>query len=416
MNGSHINRVVIVGASLAGLRAAETLRADGFEGAVTVVGAEPHRPYDRPPLSKKLLLGEWEPDRVVLRKADAFDELDVDWRLGEAATGLDIGDREVHLADGATLGYDGLVIATGAACRRLPDDGGHPDVHELRTLDDALRLRRRLGDGDRSVVVIGAGFIGLEVAATARQRGNAVTVLELAPAPLTRAVGADMGRAIGALHEAEGVALRCGVGIERLVEPGVLLAGGELVRADVVVVGIGVAPAVGWLDGSGLELRDGVVCGSDLAARTADGSVAPGVYAAGDVARWVNPLFDEEMRVEHWTNAAEQGEHAARNLLRTSRGETPEPFAAVPFFWSDQYAHRIQFLGHAGPDDDALVVAGRVEDGTFLALYGRAGRLRGVLGLNAPRWVMKMRGALLDQLGWDDALTVAAEVTSAPRP
>ena len=407
-----LDRVVVVGASLAGLRAAETLRSAGFDGDVTVIGAEPHRPYDRPPLSKKLLLGEWEPDRIRLRPDDAFDELDVGWRFGVAATGLDIDGRLVHLSDGTSAGYDGVVIATGAACRRLPDQGDHPDVHELRTLDDSLRLREQLSGGGRSVVVIGAGFIGLEVAASARAMGNEVTVLEAAPAPLTRALGAEMGQVIGALHEAEGVDVRCGVRIDRLVESGVLLADGGLCAADVVVVGIGVAPEVEWLEGSGLELRDGVVCGPDLAAAGAGGAAVPGVFAAGDVARWVNPLFGEEMRVEHWTNAAEQGAIAASNLLAASRGEPTEPYAPVPFFWSDQFGHRIQFLGRADGDDDVAIVAGSVDDHKFLALYGRAGRLRGVLGLNAPRWVMKMRGALLDQVGWDDARSAVASATS----
>ena len=407
-----LGEVVVVGGSLAGLRAAETLRSDGFEGAVTVVGAETHRPYDRPPLSKKLLLGEWEPDRIVLRKDDAIDELDVHWRLGVAATALDIEGRHVHLSDGTSLRYDGAVIATGATCCRMPDPGEHRDIHELRTLDDSLRLRRRLAVGGHAVVVIGAGFIGLEVAAAARMLGNRVTVLEMAPAPLTRALGAEMGRVVGDLHEAEGVDVRCGVRIERLVESGVLLDDGELVAADIVVVGIGVLPTVGWLEGSGLELRDGVVCDRHLAARTAAGPVAPGVFAAGDVARWLNPLFDEEMRVEHWTNAAEQGAVAARNLLAASQGAPLESYAPVPFFWSDQYSHRIQFLGRAGDGDDVRVVAGSVDEGKFLALYSRDGRLGGVLGLNAPRWVMKMRGALLDRLSWDDAIEAVTGATA----
>ncbi len=405
-------RIVVVGASLAGLRAAETLRSEGYEGAVTVVGAEPHRPYDRPPLSKRLLLGEWDPDRIALRKDDTFDELDVEWRFGTAATELDVASRTVRLADGDRLAYEGLIVATGATPRQLDVAADHGDVHELRTLDDSLRLRERLAGGGRRVAVVGAGYIGLEVAATARTLGNDVTMLEAAPAPLIRALGAEIGGVIGSLHEAEGVDLRCGVRIQRLEPGGVVLEGDELVAADVIVVGIGVAPVTEWLATSGLELRDGVVCDSGLAALDRQGRLVPGVFAAGDVARWTNPLFGEEVRVEHWTNAAEQGAHAARNLLAALRGEPGEAYAPVPFFWSDQYAHRIQFLGHAGPDDAVAVVAGSVDDGRFLALYGRDGVARGVFGLNAPRWVMKMRGPLLDRRTWDDAVAAAVNASS----
>ncbi|MGA9278492.1 NAD(P)/FAD-dependent oxidoreductase, partial [Ilumatobacter sp.] len=248
-----MERVVVVGASLAGLRAAETLQTEGFEGDVVVVGAETHRPYDRPPLSKKLLAGEWEPDRIQLRQPDSFDELDVEWRLGVAATGLDPDSGILHLADGSDVEFDGCIIATGAACRRLPDQDRHPHVHELRTLDDSLRLRHELAQGDHHVVVIGAGFIGLEVAATAKQLGNRVTVLEGAPAPLIRGLGAEMGEAIGSMHIERGVDVRCGVQVERLDEAGVLLADGELIESDVVVVGIGVVPVTDWLVDSGLE-------------------------------------------------------------------------------------------------------------------------------------------------------------------
>ncbi len=416
-----LNRVVVVGSSLAGLRAAETLRNEGFDGDVVVVGEEVHRPYDRPPLSKKLLAREWDADRIELRQADTFDDLDVEWRLGAPATGIDLDARVLYLADGEAVPFDGCVIATGAACRRLPDQDRFADVHELRTLDDALRLRDELGDGGRRVVVIGAGFIGLEVAATAKQLGNEVTVLEGASAPLIRGLGADMGAAIGAMHEARGVTMRCGVLVDRLDDAGVVLKGGdgeesgELVEADVVVVGIGVAPATGWLDGSGLKLDDGVVCDATLNALDVDGNTVPGVYAAGDVLRWPNALFDEEMRVEHWTNAAEQGAVAAKNLLATAgqRDGVPETYAPVPFFWSDQFDIRVQFLGRASADDRVEVVLGSTEpdeDGNvkFLALYEDGGRLRGALGVNAPRWVMKMRGQLEARAAWPDALEHAA--------
>ncbi|MGE5211797.1 MAG: NAD(P)/FAD-dependent oxidoreductase, partial [Acidobacteriota bacterium] len=278
-----LERVVVVGASLAGLRAAETLRQHEVANSIVVVGDEVHRPYDRPPLSKKVLSGEWEPDRIHLRQADAFDDLDVEWRLGSAATALDLRAREVGLADGSVLGFDGLVIATGAHPRRLAGQDSFDHVHELRTLDDALALRAEITPGGRRVVVIGAGFIGLEAAATAKMLGNDVVVLEGAAAPLIRGLGAEMGEAIADLHRAHGVDVRCGVFIEGLTADGVRLVGGEVVRADAVVVGIGVTPNTQWLEGSGLRLRDGVVCDANLSALDVSGEVVPGVFAAGDV-------------------------------------------------------------------------------------------------------------------------------------
>jgi NADPH-dependent 2,4-dienoyl-CoA reductase/sulfur reductase-like enzyme len=400
----ELNRVVVVGASLAGLRACESLRTEGFDGAITLIGAEHHLPYDRPPLSKKVLAGEWEPDRITLRKPEAFDELGLDARYGTTATGLDVGAQRVGLSDGTNISYDGLVIATGTTCRRLPNQ---PDwVHEVRTLDDSLRLRAELTAG-RRLVVVGAGFIGLEVAATARQRGLEVTVLEGAPAPLIRGLGAEMGTAVAAIHADHGVELRCGVQVESLGRDGVRLAGGELVPADLIVVGIGVVPATDWLAGSGLEIRDGIVCDATMSAGV------DGVYAAGDCARWVNPLFDEEMRVEHWTNAAEQGAIAAKNLLAVARGDEPQPYRAIPFFWSDQYDARIQFLGRASGDDEVRVVAGSVAEQKFVALYGRNGRLRGALGLSMPRVVMPYRKLLDAEATWDQALAHAASVAAS---
>lgn len=405
-----LDRVVIVGASLAGLRAAETLRQHDAVGSVVVIGDESHRPYDRPPLSKKLLSGEWEPDRIHLRQPDVFDDLDVEWRLGAGATGLDVDARLVTLADGSTVPFDSLILATGARPRRL---GGHDDfthVHELRSLDDAMALRAEIAPGGRNVVVIGAGFIGLEAAATAKTLGNHVVVLEGAPAPLIRGLGREMGEAIAALHQARGIDVRCDVRIDALTATGVRLTDGSEVPADVVVVGIGVSPATDWLEGSGIQLRDGVVCDEYLDALDEVGRPVTGIFAAGDVARWPNGLFDEEMRVEHWTNAAEQGAHAASNLVRVALGEPAEPYAPLPFFWSDQFDIRIQFLGHASADDEVHVVAGSVADEKFLALYGRNGRLHGALGVNAPRWVMPTRKLFMDGATWNEALTATAEL------
>ncbi|MDX2380306.1 MAG: FAD-dependent oxidoreductase [Acidimicrobiia bacterium] len=414
-----MTRVVIVGASLAGLRAAETLRMRDHDGEVVIVGAERHRPYDRPPLSKKLLAGEWDHDRIHLRQPDTFDDLDVEWRFGSEAVALDLASRSIRVAEGAPVEFGALIIATGASPRRLPDQDTFANVHVLRTVDDALALRAEIADGDQRVIVIGAGFIGLEAALTAHGLGNEVTVLEGAPAALIRGLGAEMGEAIGRLHIEAGVDLRCGVSIAGLESSAaaeahagaVRLADGSLLDADVILVGIGVEPATAWLADSGLELRDGVVCDETLLARTVAGGSADGVYAAGDVARWWNPLLDEEMRVEHWTNAAEQGARAAENLLAVERGESPEPYAPVPFVWSDQGDLRIQMVGHPSPSDDVELVAGSAAEGKLLALYGRDGLLRAALGVNAPRWVMPMRKQLLGRAGFAEARSVAIEMT-----
>jgi NADPH-dependent 2,4-dienoyl-CoA reductase/sulfur reductase-like enzyme len=402
-----MQRVVIVGASLAGLRAAETLRQAGFDGEVVLVGAETHLPYDRPPLSKQVLAGEWEPDRIGLRPTEVYDEMQLDLRLGRTARTLDLAARRVVLDGDEPLPFDGLVIATGAVPRTLPGTPAVAGIHVLRTLDDCLAIRAELDAGARRVVVVGAGFIGAEVAATARRRGLEVTILEALPVPLGRALGEEMGRVCGELHRDHGVDLRLGVGVEGFDGTdrvaAVRLADGSRVEADVVVVGIGVRPATDWLEGSGLTLRDGVVCDERSAAVG-----AAGVFAAGDVARWPNPLFGEEMRVEHWTNAVEQGDAAARNLLAWARGEPGEPFAPVPYFWSDQYDTKIQFVGRAAPGDRVAVVRGSVAERKFVAIYGREGRVVGCLGFSMPRWVMQFRRLIAERATWDDALALAA--------
>jgi len=409
---STLEHVVVVGASLAGLRACESLRQEGFDGRITLIGAEVEHPYDRPPLSKKVLTGEWEPDRIRLRKAHEFASLGLDLRIGVRVAALDTTTCTLALDDGSQVPFDGLIIATGAAPRRLPEQPALDGVVELRTLADSLDLRDRIADGTARVTIIGAGFIGLEAAATARARGCEVTVLEGAPSPLIRGLGVAMGAAVASVHTRNGVALRCGVqvvGIEGADGhvTGVRLGDGSLVASDVVLVGIGVAPATEWLAGSGLVVRDGIVCDATLNAGV------PGVYAAGDCARWPNAAFagfdDEEMRVEHWTNAAEQGAAAACNLLAVARGEQPEPFVSVPFFWSDQFDSRIQFVGRAHGDDDVHVFVGST-DGAFAALYGYEGRLRGVLGVSMPKMVMPFRALLAAGASWDDALAKAASL------
>lgn len=414
--------VAVIGASLAGVRAAETLRQEGFDGTITVVGDESHRPYDRPPLSKQVLAGEWEPDRIALPvgAADvggAGGDLAIDWRLGCRATALDLEAQTVALSDGSMLGFDGLVIATGAAARSLPGTGttvgagavqAGAGVHTLRTLDDCLALRADLDATPSRVVVVGAGFIGAEVAATCRGRGVAVTMVEPLPVPLARVLGKRIGGVCGDLHRDHGVDLRLGVGVDGLHLDGrgrvraVVLADGSQVAADVVVVGIGVIPSTAWLQGSGVMIGDGVVCDETCLA-------APGVVAAGDVARWPNPRFGESMRVEHWDNALAQGAHAARRLLADWAASTSpgpgaggEPFAPVPWFWSDQYDCKFQLAGRCRPDDEVRVVDGTLADRRFVALYGRGGRVVAALGCNRPAVVMRYRRLIADGLAWDD--------------
>ena len=393
--------VVVVGASLAGLRATEAMRRDGFAGRIVLVGAEPHLPYDRPPLSKQLLAGEWEPQELALRRAP-YEELGVELRLGVPATALDAAARVLTLEDGDDLAFDGALLATGATPRTLPGTPELDGIFVLRTVDDALDLRARLDDGPR-VVVVGAGFIGSEVAATCRGRGLQVTVLEALPAPLVRGLGETLGMVCGELHRDHGVDLRLGVGVAAIEGDGrverVRLDDGSTVDADIVVVGVGVVPVTDWLEGSGLTLDNGIVCDETLLA-------APGIVAAGDVARWPNPMFDGElMRLEHWTNAAEQGVAAARRLLVGDA--TPTPYAPVPFVWSDQYDRKIQTAGRFRGDDEMAVVHGSLAERRFTALFGRNGRLVGVLGFSMAAKVMQYRRLIQERTSFEDALAHA---------
>ncbi|HWG73857.1 MAG TPA: FAD-dependent oxidoreductase [Acidimicrobiales bacterium] len=389
-----MRHVVVVGASLAGLRAAEAVRRAGHDGDLTIVGAEVHPPYDRPPLSKRVLTGTAEAGATAL---EASDDLGADWLLGRSVTAVDPFGRRLKIGPaggsggGETLGYDGLVIATGAHPRRLPGLSDVAGVHYLRTLDDAVALRAELVGSPR-VAVIGAGFIGAEVASSCRERGVEVTVIEALPVPLGRALGDEMGRVCAGLHHAGGATLLTDARVAALVTgrervEGVRLADGRLVAADVVVVGVGVSPTVGWLAGSGIDLDDGVRC--DARCRVlAGGRPLPEVVAAGDVARWEHPGWDEVVRVEHWTNAVEQGEAAGTTLVR---GEEAPLFSPVPYFWSDQYKVKIQFVGRMAPGDQVTVVEGSVAERRFVAAYGRHGRLVGALGFNRPARVMAYR-------------------------
>jgi 3-phenylpropionate/trans-cinnamate dioxygenase ferredoxin reductase subunit len=390
--------ILVVGASLAGLTATEALRNGGYDGELVVIDPAPQVPPDRPPLSKQVLAGTWEPDRAVHRVATRLPELDVDLRLGVAATALDAATREVVLSDGSTVGAAGIVLAMGASPRHLPDEPA--GVYVLRTLEDCLALRGELDAGPARVVVIGAGFIGAEVAATCRERGLEVTMIEAGPVPLGRVLPGDIGGFIAEVHREHGVDVRLGVGVDGLDADAsgrvrsVRMADGSTIDADVVVVGIGVVPAVDWLVDSGLTLDNGVRCDESCLA-------APGIVAAGDVASWPNTRFGEVMRVEQWENAIEQGEHAARRLLaELGLGASPGPFAPIPWFWSDQYDRKLQMAGRPSGDDELHIVEGSIAERRFVALFRRGDRCTGVLGVNRPRHVMQVRMKMAESLDW----------------
>lgn len=377
--------ITVIGASLAGLYAAMELRSQGYDGHLVIVGEEEHRPYDRPPLSKEFLRGAVTAQRLTLAEADEMAELDADWLLGTRAEGLDPPEGAVVLEGGRRIRTDGVVLATGAAPRTLP---GEPlrGVHTLRTLDEATALREELSRGQVRVVVIGAGFIGAEVASSCATLGHSVTVVEAARDPLLPQLGPEMARFCADLHTDHGVTLHTGVGVRALRGDlsgrvaWVELADGRLLPADVVVTGIGVRPATGWLEGSGVPLDDGVVC-------DAGGVVAPlpGVVAVGDVARCAGH------RAEHWTSAMEQPAVAVRNLLA---GSTVATHTALPYFWSDQYGIRLQLAGERDPADTLRLVEGAPEDRSFLAVYEREGVPTAVLAANRPRPFTRLRREL----------------------
>ncbi|MFH8616323.1 NAD(P)/FAD-dependent oxidoreductase [Streptomyces sp. NPDC017979] len=386
-----LSRVVVVGASAAGLTAAETLRREGFAGELTVIGDEHRLPYDRPPLSKQVLSGNWEPERVALRRREALDALGARWLLGRRAMALDVAARTVTLADGDAAPYDGLVIATGVTARRLPYGHRLRGVHVLRGLDEALALRAALGDGP-SLVIVGAGFLGAEVAAVARGLGCRVTLVDPLPAPMVRQLGSAVAERVAELHRANGVDLRCGTSVAGLTErdgavTGVRLGDGTHLPADLVLVAIGSVPAVDWLRDSGLPLGDGVLCDEFC-------SVAPGIVAAGDVASWTHPAYGR-MRVEHRMNATEQGVAAARTLL----GERV-PFAPVPYFWTDQYDVKIQAYGRTGQDAGFRVVTGSSDQGPFAGVYGDGERITGAVTWNLPRAARELRPLVAQRAPW----------------
>lgn len=372
--------ITVVGASLAGLQTARALRSQGFDGRLVIIGDEPHRPYDRPPLSKEFLAGKVGTESLLLEDAD--DALEAEWRLGTPASALDISSREVVLADGSRVRCDGIVIATGARARPLPGSGPRAGVHVLRTVDDALGLRDDLVAGSR-LVVVGAGFIGGEVASTARALGCEVTVVEAMPTPLAGPLGAEMGAIVSRLHAHHDVRLICGVGVKCLVGrervEAVELTDGTSLPADVVVVGIGAVPNVEWLSGSGVVLTNGVEC--DHEGRTG----VPGIVAVGDCASWQDVRRGRPHRIEHWTGALERPLTAVTSLLSGESRHTVSKPTSIPYFWSDQYDVRIQFAGHAADADSVTVEEGAVESRDVLAVYRRGDEPVAVLGMNRAR-------------------------------
>jgi NADPH-dependent 2,4-dienoyl-CoA reductase/sulfur reductase-like enzyme len=422
--------VVAVGAGLAGLRSCEALRAGGFTGRLVLVGDEPLDPYDRPPLSKQYLAGDWDADRLALRRSDQIDRLGLELRTGLAAAGVSVEEQTVALQDGTTVGFDGLVVATGAHPRRLAgaDLAG---VHVLRTKADADVLAGDLRSASR-LVVVGAGFIGTEVAATARQLGLAVTVVEPLGQPLGRVLPAEVGAALAELHRRHGVAVLTGSSVTAGIDqhggrhpfgppgpapggvpapPGgrgrsatgprvsaVELADGQRLPAEVVLVAVGVAPAVGWLSQSGLVLDDGVVVDRCLRA-------APSVVAAGDVARWPVSAGGPLRRIEHWTNASEQGVAAAASLLA---GPAADPYEPVPYVWSDQYEAKLQVLGLPAATDELVVLDGSLDEWRFLAVTHRAGALTGALAVGRPRQLMTLRPLVQRQAAVAEAVDLVA--------
>jgi 3-phenylpropionate/trans-cinnamate dioxygenase ferredoxin reductase subunit len=368
---------VLIGGGLAGAKAAETLRAEGFDGRVVLVGEEPEVPYERPPLSKGYLLGSDEREKARVHEPGWYEEHDVDLRTGTRAVALDPAERRVELDTGERLSYDRLLLATGSSARRLPVPGADLEgVRYLRALPDADGLLVELRPGGRRVVVVGGGWIGLEVAAAARTYGNDVTVVEPQPTPLYGVLGPAMGEVFGRLHREHGVDLRTGTGVQAFVGSGtvsgVRTGSGAEIPADVVLVGVGAVPNTSLAEDAGLRVDRGVV--TDAALRTS----APDVFAAGDVASAFHPLYARHVRVEHWANALNQGPAAARSML----GQDVS-YDRVPYFFTDQYDLGMEYSGLGGPGD-SVVCRGNPDEGEFIAFWLDGGRV--TAGMNVNVW------------------------------
>jgi NADPH-dependent 2,4-dienoyl-CoA reductase/sulfur reductase-like enzyme len=383
--------VVVVGASAAALSVAETLRRDSFDGRITLIGEEARSPYDRPPLSKEVLAGTWSEDTIALRDTEKISALGLDLRLGVRADSVDTAGRTVALSDGSAVHYRDLVIATGVRPRRLPGTYGVAGVHVLRTLDDALRLRSELA-GRKRLVIVGAGFLGAEVASVACAAGALVTLVSDVDAPLSDVLGSELGRLLMGVHVEHGVRVHTGAKVIAVATQdgratGVQLADGTTLAADLVLVSIGSIPNTEWLAGSEIPVGNGVLCDQYCQA-------APGVWAAGDVASWYHVGLGERLRVEHRTNAAEQGIAVARNILA---GANPVPFAPVPYIWSDQYDLKIQIYGLPRDTDSFSVTDGSLDERKLVAVYGKNGRARAAVGVNMIRPLRAARSLVAEQ-------------------
>ena len=392
-----MRRVVVVGASLAGLHTAQALRRHGHTGELVVLGEEPHMPYDRPPLSKQLLDGTLTRSQLDLPVDPG---LDATWLLGRRAVGLDVDRREVHLADGTAVPYDGLVVATGSRARGWPT-AAPPGVLTVRTVEDAQGLSRAM-DGAGSVLVIGAGFLGGEVAAAARRRGLRVVLVEPQAVPLLAAAGPVVGAFVAELHRVAGIDLRLSTAVTSLATgPDGRLSGAELsdgthVAADLAVAALGAVPNTEWLDGSGLQLDRGLVVDEHCRPRLPDGTPADGIVAAGDVTRWPHPLSAELLSTGHWTHAVEQADVAARNLLRP--GAAP-PYRPVPSFWSDLHGTAVRSVGLPHLADTADIREHDAPARRLVAAYSSAGRLVGALTVNRTSRLGALRAGVVEQLG-----------------
>lgn len=380
--------VTIVGASLAGLSTGRALRREGFTGQVTIVGDEVHPPYDRPPLSKDFLLGQCVEDDLSLAMPD--EDLGIDWVLGRRAIGLDPVAGRVSVEDGSEIVADSVVIATGSRARSVPWLRPLRGVHTLRSLDDARALRADLVPG-RRLVIVGAGFIGSEIASAAVTRGLDVTVLEAQEQPLVGPLGVDAAAVVASLHARHGVNLRCSAAVTALQGEtsvaGVALSDGALLPADVVLVGVGSQANVEWLAGSGLTVDGGVCC--DATGWTGVGST----YAVGDCSAWHDEAAGRHHRIEHWTDSRDRAGRVARHIVGRP-DQTPLP---PPYFWSDQYGVRLQFAGRRRGDEEFVVDSGSIEDLDLLGLYLRGGEPVAVLGMNRVRDVARWRRRLLTQ-------------------
>jgi NADPH-dependent 2,4-dienoyl-CoA reductase/sulfur reductase-like enzyme len=387
-----VDRIVIVGASLAGLRAAETVRAEGFSGHLTLIGDEPHEPYDRPPLSKQVLTGWIPADGTALPRRRP---LDAQWRLGVAATGLDLERKEVALADGDRVPFDRVLIATGTRARRWPnpEEAALDGVLGVRRREDGAQLRERLVAGPRRVLVIGGGFAGSEIASACRELDLPVTLAEAGRAPLVNALGHAIGGVAAGIQRDHGVDLRCGVTVVSLEHDaggavrGALLSDGDRVEADVAVVALGAVRNVEWLDGSGLAVGPrGVACDAGCRAFDANGVTTDDVFVAGDVARFPHPLYGYQLiALEHWDNAVAQAEVAAHNMVCPAPQRRPH--LPVPAFWSTQFGVNIKSVGIPSFSDSLMVTQGSMAERRFVAAFGYRGRITAAVAFDEGKWL-----------------------------